>query len=87
MSITSPFTNQKPSSLRKCPVCIRTDDVRISGKKANTTQYYCTFCKTYFIPSTVYNTHKKIWHDKIFWKRIRLFIDHLNGQIDYEESK
>ena len=57
---------------RTCPVCLRSEDVRISGKKGTTTQYLCKFCQTYFIPSTVNNERKKIWHDKIFWKRIRL---------------
>jgi transposase-like protein len=54
-----------------CPVCVSNDDVRIAGKKGNVHQYLCKNCDTYFIPHTVYNIRKKIWHDKIKWKRIR----------------
>lgn len=73
-------------TIRTCPVCLRSEDVRISGRKGNTTQYLCKFCETYFIPSTVYNTHKKIWHDKIFWKRIRLLTKHLSVRYRYDSS-
>ena|SRR5215212_3556137 len=62
---------------RKCPVCCLDDDVRISGKKGNQRQYYCKTCGFYFIPTTVHSEHRKIWHDKIKYARIRMLIRYL----------
>ena len=65
-----------------CPVCLSKEDVRIAGKKGNIHQYLCKNCGTYFIPHTVHNEHKKIWHDKIKWKRIR----HLEKWLGFKKN-
>lgn len=67
--LTAFLVNKK--NIRICPVCMVHLEVRVSGKQGDDYQYFCKDCKTYFIPKTLNNPQKKIWHDRIRYKRLR----------------
>lgn len=78
-----------------CPTCHSLEYVRIAGKKENVQQYLCTFDNTYFFPHTVANVHKKIWHDKIKWKKLRMIeywlgssnVDNIRSRPTFDDFK
>ena len=69
-----------------CPTCKSEENVRISGKKGNKKQFYCSSCDTFFFPFTVNNQRKKIWHDKIKFKTLK-YIHHWLGMENKDNIK